>query len=124
MTDTGPSPEVRALVHRRSEGVCERCRRSMATDVHHRRARGSGGSTAPGINAPTNLVDLCRACHEWVEAHFTQAVDTGWKISLTYSPTIARTTVLTQLDGTELLLDDDGSKWVKVVHDNEPPSWF
>lgn len=124
MTDTGPTPEVRALVHRRSEGVCERCRRSMATDVHHRRARGSGGSTAPGINAPGNLVDLCRACHGWVEANLGAASASGWKIPLGEDPAVASTVPVVDVSGQETILTDAGTRWVHVTSDDRLPTWF
>lgn len=125
MSDTGPDLKTRYVVLRRSGGVCERCRASMAVDVHHRRARGSGGSTAPGINSPANLVHLCRVCHEWVESHFTEALATGWKINLLQEPSSAVKVIATQADGTEVLFDEGGFKWVRVeAGDHEPTMWF
>ena len=121
MKDTGPSPEVRRLVHARSGGICERCRAARAVDVHHRRARGMGGSTVGWINSPSNLVDLCRKCHEWVEANFTAALATGWKIGLADSPLDVR---IQPLVGGEWIPAATGGRWVYVPPDGDSPSWF
>lgn len=122
MRDTGPSIGVRQAVHTRSGGVCERCRRATAVDVHHRRARGMGGSSWPGINKITNLVDLCRPCHEWTEGHLSDAEATGWKIRL--GSTIDPGTVpLRPVVGPAWLPAEDGGRWEHVAVD-DVRHWF
>lgn len=125
MTDTGPDAGTRRVVYGRSGGLCERCRARPGVDVHHRRARGSGGSTAPGINSPANLVHLCRACHEWVETNWSDAAETGWKISLQQQPTDATGIPLRDLAGRTFLLDAEGSAWIRrEQHEMDEPDWF
>ena len=125
MTDTGPDAGTRRVVSGRSRGLCERCGARPGVDVHHRRARGSGGSTAPGINTPANLVHLCRVCHEWVEAHWEAATAAGWKISLQQPPTDAAGIPLRDLSGRAFLLDGEGGKWVRQTGSElDEPDWF
>ena len=126
MTDTGPTAAMRAAILRRSGGVCERCHARGGVDVHHRRARGAGGSTAPCINGPANLVHLCRPCHEWVEANFTDAYKAGWKLSLHADPADANRCALVDVDGTHWRLDDHGWKWRRHELGEGPasPAWF
>jgi hypothetical protein len=59
--------EARPVVEKRSGGMCERCGAARATDKHHRQLRRHGDHTA------ANLVDLCRACHNWVHANVALA---------------------------------------------------
>ncbi|GHF30654.1 MULTISPECIES: HNH endonuclease [Actinomycetes] len=60
------SRTVRDIVHTRSGGVCEKCGRRPAVEVHHRTGRQMGGSREPWINQPSNLLDLCDPCHDEV----------------------------------------------------------
>lgn len=80
---TGPSPTVRRLVVER-DGGCLRCG-GEATNIHHRRPRGMGGTRDPAVNAPSNLVALCGSgttgCHGWIESHRAQALADGWLVS-------------------------------------------
>ena len=122
--DTGPDPEARRLVAARSGGVCERCRRALAVDVHHRRARGMGGTGAAGINSLSNLVHLCRACHGWVEADLGAASASGWKIPLGEDPAVASTVPVVDVNGQETILTDAGTRWVHVTSDDRLPTWF
>ena len=72
--------ESRQIVMARSGGRCERCG-DRATQCHHRRPRMAGGSTAIGMNAPSNLCALCSDCHMTVESHRAAAIEAGWLLS-------------------------------------------
>jgi hypothetical protein len=48
----------------RAGGVCERCRRRPAVDVHHIDAMAAGG---PRLASTARLMALCKTCH--VELH-------------------------------------------------------
>ena len=67
-----------------ADWMCERCGRP-ATNVHHRRPRGMGGTKDPTIHDPSNLVALCGSgttgCHGWIESNRAQARWEGWLIS-------------------------------------------
>lgn len=68
----GVSAKTRALVEDRDGGLCFRCG-APGSNVHHRLARGAGGSKLAFVNAPANLVLLCGSgttgCHGWVESN-------------------------------------------------------
>ena len=68
------------LVLGRSRGICERCAERNATDIHHRRPRGMGGTRHPEIHSPANLLHLCADCHRWVESNSRAAYEFGWKV--------------------------------------------
>lgn len=104
--NTGPTAKVRALVHVRSGGWCEwpGCLLA-AVDVHHRRPRRLGGSTDPATNKASNLVDLCRPCHEFVERHRLQAIEQGFLLHAASSPRDVPARTRHGL----VLLNDDGS---------------
>lgn len=68
--DTGPSRAVRALVRRRDLETCVVCGvivEGRASNIHHRRNRGIGGSSDARINAVENLIVACGSptsgCH-------------------------------------------------------------
>ena len=77
---TGPDLATVELVRWRDRDACRRCRRA-GEQIHRRKPRGMGGTRDPLINCPSNLVMLCRECHEWVEAHRTEARRQGWLVS-------------------------------------------
>lgn len=60
MSPRDPMAAARPVVRERSGGMCERCGRERATDMHHRKLRRHGD------HAPANLVHLCRECHNLV----------------------------------------------------------
>lgn len=80
-TYTGPAPDVRALVFARDGGRCVRCGKPAATQ-HHRRNRGSGGSSVAAINCPSNLISTCgdgtTGCHGWIEHNRNEAERLGF----------------------------------------------
>ena len=68
-------PGVRAALAQRSGGLCERCRQERATQAHHKTKRSQGGQ-----HTAANLVHLCGRCHDWAEAHPSEATEAGWSI--------------------------------------------
>ena len=98
--------QSKPVVHKRSGGRCERCRRADASDVHHRRPRQMGGDKGPVTNGPANLVHLCRPCHVWCEDYRTDAEDTGWLVRR--GVTTPGDVVLVPLRGRPFRLDDVG----------------
>ena len=52
--------EKRQLVLARAQGVCEACRRALATEVHHLTYQHVGQEPL------FNLVAVCQSCHQWL----------------------------------------------------------
>lgn len=107
--NTGPTSTTRQLVHARARMQCELCGRSVAwepKEIQHRRARGMGGSSQADTNSPTNLLLLCRPCHQHVEAHPDEARDTGYRVDQGTDPADVPVALH---DGTTVLLLDDGT---------------
>lgn len=67
--------KARRIVKARSNGVCEICGGSQATDMHHRRNRSQGGQWAP-----ENLMHLCHPHHMHITTHPAQAREQGWSV--------------------------------------------
>lgn len=70
--------EARVEVRKRSLGRCEASTEACtvtAVHVHHRKLRSHGGS-----NDPSNLLDLCTPCHEWIHAHPAVSYERGWMV--------------------------------------------
>lgn len=77
------TPALKRLVWERDGGRCCHCgRAAYDADIHHRRGRGMGGRDAgeEWINHHSNLLTLCRACHNWVEANPVAARRTGYRL--------------------------------------------
>lgn len=89
------------------DGACVICcRPDGLLDVHHRMARGSGGTSVAEIAfGMANLVTLCREHHMRVEGNPDEAREHGWKLD--HGQTPSRTRVLRF--GVDVLLGDDGS---------------
>ncbi|MFF0481924.1 HNH endonuclease [Streptomyces sp. NPDC004435] len=77
---TGPTDEVKDLVHQRDGGRCVRCERAYGLTIHHRVNRGMGGAREGWVNEPQNLLLVCTLCNGWFEDHPQQAYDAGWKV--------------------------------------------
>lgn len=67
--------ETREALRRRSGGLCELCGKKQATDAHHRQNRRGQNHTL------TNLLHLCRTCHQRVGQHVRYALDQGFAVS-------------------------------------------
>lgn len=116
--DTGPDRTTRDLVKLREDWRCAVCGRVLIdfpdTSIHHRRNRGSGGSSDPGINRPCNLLFVCGSgttlCHGDLtdNAQRRVALGAGWVVSLNGNQDPAQVPVMHALYGRVLLLDDGG----------------
>jgi hypothetical protein len=52
-----------------------------ATDVHHRKVRGMGGTSDPEVSfGLANLVSLCRLCHTECHANPRESYEQGWLV--------------------------------------------
>lgn len=74
---------AKALAQSRSYGLCEGCRAYTALDPHHRMTRGSGGVhgvAADVSNNPSNLLMLCRLCHDRTLDDAAACIAIGWVI--------------------------------------------
>jgi 5-methylcytosine-specific restriction endonuclease McrA len=71
---------VRKAVLLRDEGRCRRCLREAA-EVHHRRLKQRGGTkdeeTLYGLS---NLVSVCRRCHNEIHAEPALSYEQGWLV--------------------------------------------
>ncbi len=71
----------REIIRERSGGVCELCRSRPATNMHHRRPRGMGG-TKQKIHTPAWILDTCgsgiHGCHGLIESYRNIAYTNGW----------------------------------------------
>lgn len=81
------SPATRRQVRERDGGRCVLCGYWLGEGgtLHHRRARGMGGSRDPLTASPANALLLCmgpttNGCHEYVESHRTWALDHGFLV--------------------------------------------
>lgn len=79
-TDTGPDQRTRQLVRERAGDCCELCGLwAVAGQIHHRRPRQMGGTSASEANRPSNLVLFCAMCHRYVETiQRASAYRYGW----------------------------------------------
>lgn len=97
--------ETRSDVLERDQHTCLRCG-DRAQDVHHRVARGQGGSSRPAIAfGLPNLVSLCRACHEHIESNRREALAAGWLVQRGTPPESVSLTV----NGRTIWLTDEGT---------------
>lgn len=75
----------RAIVLDRSGGMCEVCGAAPASNVHHRRGRGMGG-TRRAIHSPAWLLAVCgmgntSGCHGRIEGDRVEAERNGWALA-------------------------------------------
>lgn len=85
---TGPTAATVRLVLARATSVmglrCEKNdellygERGRDWDIHHRRPRRMGGDPRPDTNKASNLLVLCRGCHDEIESHRADAYVHGW----------------------------------------------
>jgi 5-methylcytosine-specific restriction protein A len=97
----------RKAVLARSGNRCELCGRP-ATNTHHRRPRGGGGSKDPATNLPANLLRLCGSgtvgCHALIESRRTWAYDLGLLVHQGQDPS----RVPVRFNASWVLLDNRG----------------
>lgn len=101
---TGPSKAVVELVVARCDEVCEICGAARFEQIHHRRARGMGGTRRESTNAASALLALCRQCHALVESERTKAIRCGWLVDQYTEPRMVGVVRRNQL----VFLDDEG----------------
>jgi 5-methylcytosine-specific restriction endonuclease McrA len=71
---------VRKQALLRDEYRCQRCLRD-ATDVHHRRVKGMGGTSDEEINfGLANLISVCRECHSYIHLNPAESYELGWLV--------------------------------------------
>jgi hypothetical protein len=86
-----PSNETVDVVMDRDQGCCVVCGkvlfgyRGREWSIHHRRAKGMGGTRRPDTNEPQNLISVCgggnnSGCHGTIHRHPKDAVVMGWTI--------------------------------------------
>jgi len=93
----------------RDSGRCLLCRATDGLDVHHRRARGMGGTSRPAHLRRSNLVTLCRRCHDRVEAHPEVARALGYRLDRHQDPEETAVWASSVLGAGWTHLWDDGS---------------
>lgn len=113
MRKTGASAQVRALVWERAAGRCEICGRFPGDffSIHHRRARGMGGTRSKSVNMPANLLFVCGSgttgCHGKIESFRHMAYQSGWLLKWGQDASAAP---FVDSSGVWWLLDNDGRK--------------
>lgn len=86
--------------------------RGVHYSIHHRHPRKMGGSLAPWIDQPSNLVTLCGSgttlCHGEVESNRTQAEEIGLLVPTGKTPAHIPIQVFgPRFHGERVYLDDD-----------------
>lgn len=83
---------VRMAIRRRADYRCEVCAKNLGAasastaQVHHRRARGMGGSTDPMSRNVTNGLLTCIPCHARIESEREWALDRGFLVRQGHNP--------------------------------------
>jgi hypothetical protein len=107
--------QAQALVRARSFGRCEGCGVRPPVDRHHRQPRGMGGVhglAATVSNNVTNLLDLCRTCHDLTEAEPTLCESFGWLVKHPTDPAAVPALLYTVNGyGWWFLTEDAGYQW-------------
>lgn len=102
---TGFSRRVRDQIMARANGACERCGiTAQAYQLHHRRPRGMGGSSADDTNQASNGLCVCVTCHSEIEANREESLRFGWLVRQGQAPDAVK--VLRK--GTWVVLNDEG----------------
>lgn len=73
--------QVRELVCTRASSRCEVC--GVAVDMgqlHHRKARGMGGTVKKESRSAANALYLDFKCHEMIERNRSKAYENGWLV--------------------------------------------
>lgn len=117
----------------RDLGACARCgrhvahlERGIAWSLHHRRPRGSGGSSIAWVEGAANKVVLCGSgttgCHGWVEANRKDARAAGFLVPLNGVQKADEVAIKHHTLGLVLLTDEGG--WAPVEEGPTPESMW
>lgn len=113
---TGPPAATRLTVLERDEYRCAVCGIGILEvpfSIHHRRNRGSGGSSDPLRNAPSNLLTVCgtgtTGCHGWIGSSPEESYDAGWMVSLNSRQDPADVPVIHAVFGQSVHLTHEGT---------------
>lgn len=77
----------RERVYARAKGMCEVCGKfAPGADIHHRLAKGMGGTSNKDIHDPSNLIAVCgwgntSGCHGDIHGNASYAKAMGWIVS-------------------------------------------
>lgn len=99
---------VKDLVRLRSGWLCERCNAAPASDYHHRRPKGMGGTSVGWVQRAANCAHLCGRCHVWVHAHPAEAMGLGWLLSKSSAADSADMVPMQDTTGRRFFFDDRG----------------
>lgn len=103
---TGFSKQVRDIITRRAQGICERCGcAAPAYQLHHRRPRSMGGSKRADTNQPSNGLYVCVACHCAIESDRELSLENGWLVRQGQAPA----DIPVMRHGSSVYLSDDGT---------------
>lgn len=97
------------MVTERSGGRCEVrwcCDGDPATEQHHRRPRGAGGTRRESANLASNALAACSPCHAFIESNRALARERGWLIPQAED---FPETVPVLINRARCLLEDDGT---------------
>lgn len=123
---TGFSKRTADRIVARDQGCCARCGRHVVTAVrgvdwaiHHRRPRGTGGTSVEWVDEAANGVVLCAACHWNVELNRTVATAQGFLVSMHGEARSEEVPIVHAVLGRVRLLDD--GTWVpdRLVPDTD-----
>lgn len=126
---TGFSPGVAGLIIARDLGRCAltgvqvaHLTRGLDFDLHHRRPRGSGGTSLDWVDQAANGVLLSREAHNWVEKNRREARALGFLVPLNGVQKADEVSIRHRLLGLVYLNDQGG--WEPVEEGPTPESMW
>lgn len=73
--------KTRNVIRERAGGRCELCGVGVSMgQIHHRQARGMGGTVRVEARSPANGLYLDMKCHERIERNRSEAYENGWLV--------------------------------------------
>jgi 5-methylcytosine-specific restriction protein A len=73
---------ARSEIISRAAGKCEKCDGIVRSggQIHHRKARGMGGTKSLESRSLANGLYVHPSCHAWIESHRAEAYENGWLV--------------------------------------------